>query len=110
MADASDSRAPVPPAPVLTARDRSALKARAHGLEPVVRIGHAGLTDAAVAAIDRALTAHELIKVKIGEGEREERAAISAEMATRTGAAVVQGVGRVIVLWRPRPDEPGATR
>ena len=62
-------------------------------------------TEAAVAAIDHALTAHELIKVKIGEGEREERAAISTAMAARTGAAVVQGVGRIVVLWRPRPDE-----
>ena len=110
MVDSHDSPAPVPSAPVLTARERSALKARAHALEPVIRIGHAGLTDAAVTAIDRALAAHELIKVKIGEGEREERGAVSAAIAARTGAALVQGVGRVIVLWRPRPDDPPATR
>jgi RNA-binding protein len=110
MADTPDSPASPSKAPVLTARERSALKARAHALEPVIRIGHAGLTDAAVAAVDRALAAHELIKVKIGEGEREERAAISAAMAARTGAALVQGVGRVIVLWRPRPDEPSDAR
>ena len=105
MSSAPDSPPTPPAAPVLTARERSALKARAHALEPVVRIGQAGLTEAAVAAIDHALTAHELIKVKIGEGEREERAAISTAMAARTGAAVVQGVGRIVVLWRPRPDE-----
>ena len=91
------------PAPSLTTRERAHLKARAHDLEPVVRVGHAGLTDAAVASIDRALEAHELIKVRIGEGDREERAEISASITARTGAAVVQRVGRVLVLWRPSP-------
>ena len=50
-----------------TTRERAALKARAHALEPVVRVGHAGVTDAMVAEVDRALEAHELIKVKIGD-------------------------------------------
>lgn len=92
-------------APVLTARHRAALKARAHALEPVVRIGHAGLTDAAVDAIDRALLAHELIKVKLGEGDRDARSDVTAAIGARTGAAMVQRVGRVLVLWRPRPDD-----
>src|SRR4051794_12624517 len=65
MTDTPEPASPQP-APTLTARQRAALKARAHALEPVVRIGHAGVTDAMVAEIDRALEAHELIKVKIG--------------------------------------------
>ena len=80
------------------------VKARAHGLEPVVRIGHAGLTDASADAIGRALDAHELIKVKIGEGDRDARAGVTDAIRAKTGAAVVQQVGRVLVLWRPRPD------
>jgi RNA-binding protein len=105
MTDAPNSP---PPAPTLTTRERAHLKARAHALEPVVRVGHAGLTDAAVASIDRALEAHELIKVRLGEGEREERAEMSAAIGARTGAALVQRVGRVLVLWRPRPIEKDA--
>jgi RNA-binding protein len=93
------------PAPSLTTRERAHLKARAHALEPVVRVGHAGLTDAAVASIDRALEAHELIKVRLGDGDREERAEAGSAIAARTGAALVQRVGRVLVLWRPRPVE-----
>ena len=93
------------PAHSLTTRERAALKARAHALEPVVRVGHAGVTDAMVAEIDRALDAHELIKVKIGEGDRDERGTHVETIAVRTGAAVVQRVGRVLILWRPRPDE-----
>ena len=76
---------PTPVPPALTTRERAALKARAHALEPVVRIGHAGVTDAMVAEIDRALEAHELIKVKVGEGDRAQRAAYAETIGTRTG-------------------------
>lgn len=103
MTNAPDPASPRP-APSLTTKARAALKARAHALEPVVRVGHSGVTDAMVAEIDRALEAHELIKVKIGEGDRDERGAHTEAIAARTGAAVVQRVGRVLVLWRPRPE------
>ncbi len=104
---ASPDPAAAPAAPPrLAARERAALKARAHALEPVVRIGVAGLSDAVVAQVDRALHAHELIKVKLGDGEREARAAQADLLCSRTGAALVQRVGKVVVLWRPRPAEP----
>jgi putative YhbY family RNA-binding protein len=89
----------------LSARERSHLKARAHALEPVVHIGSAGVTDAVMVEIERALTAHELIKVRAGAQERDERAEIVESICARTGAASVQTVGKVMVLWRPRPEE-----
>jgi RNA-binding protein len=92
----------------LTTRERAHLKARAHALEPRVQIGHAGLTDAVVSEVDRALKAHELIKVKI-LAEREQRDEIAAAMCERTDAALVQQVGKVVIMWRPKPDEPPAT-
>lgn len=87
----------------LTSRERSSLKARAHALEPVVHIGHGGLTEAVVAEVERALTAHELIKVRAGAAERDERARLLEAITARTDAAVVQTVGKIMVLWRPRP-------
>ena len=89
----------------LTPRQRKQLKARAHALEPVVQLGQAGLSDTAAAEIDRSLTAHGLIKVRIGDGDRDERETMAGEICARTGAAAVQSVGRVLVLWRPRPDD-----
>jgi RNA-binding protein len=89
----------------LTPRERAALKGRAHALEPIVRVGNAGLTDAVVTETDRALTAHELIKVSIGSPDRGERAALVDALCKRTDAAEVQRVGKVAVLWRPRPIE-----
>jgi len=90
--------------PTLTTRERAHLRGRAHALEPVVHTGNSGITDGVVAEVDRALTAHELIKVKIGTVDREERRAIGDELATRTGAAVVHRVGKIAILWRPRAD------
>jgi putative YhbY family RNA-binding protein len=88
----------------LTARERTHLKGRAHALEPRVQIGHGGLTDTVVAEIERALTAHELIKVKILGGDREARETIGDAICEKTGAAPVQRVGKVIVIWRPKPE------
>lgn len=89
----------------LTPRERAHLKARAHALEPLVHVGHAGLTDNVIAEIDRALSAHELIKVRIGGTDREAREAAGDAICERTHAASVQRVGKILVLWRPRPDE-----
>ncbi len=90
----------------LTARERAHLKARAHALEPVVHVGHGGVTDALIAEVERSLVAHELIKVRAGGPDRDERKAAFAAICARTGAAAVQTVGKVMVLWRPNTEEP----
>lgn len=90
---------------VITPRERAQLKARAHALEPVVRLGHAGLTDSVVAEVDRALAALELIKVRVGGDDREARQALSDTLCERTDAVSVQRVGKILVMWRPKPDE-----
>src|SRR3954469_23779178 len=89
----------------LTPRQRAALKARAHSLEPVVTIGQAGASAAVIAEVDRALAAHGLIKVRLSGADRDDRDALSATLCDRTGAEAVQQVGRVLVLCRPRPDD-----
>jgi RNA-binding protein len=89
----------------LTPRERSHLKSRAHPLEPVVHVGHDGLTDAVLREIERALEVHELIKVRAGGDDRHARKALLDAICERTGAETVQHVGKVLVLWRPRPQE-----
>jgi RNA-binding protein len=90
---------------VLTARERAHLKARAHALEPVVQVGQAGATPEVTAEVDRSLTAHELIKVRVGAADRELREAVGEALAAATDAAVVDRIGKVLILWRPRPIE-----
>jgi putative YhbY family RNA-binding protein len=89
----------------LTSLERARLKARAHALEPIVRIGHAGVTPALLAEVDRALAAHELIKVRIDTADRDERAAIGEAVCAGTGAAAVHRVGKILIMWRPRPQD-----
>lgn len=89
----------------LTTRERAHLKARAHALEPKVMVGHGGATSAVIAEVDRALAAHELIKVKILGDDRDAREAMGDEISAATDSAQVQRVGKVIVLWRPKPEE-----
>ena len=90
-------------ATALSNKEREHLKARAHALEPVVHAGTSGVTDALVAEVDRALTAHELIKVKVNADDRADRIAIGEEICDRTDATAVHRVGKVLILWRPRP-------
>ena len=91
----------------LSSRDRARLKARAHALEPVVRIGHAGLTPELVAEVERALLAHELIKVSIAAEDRDERRALGETLAQRVDGTPVHRVGKILILWRARPEDAG---
>jgi putative YhbY family RNA-binding protein len=91
----------------LTPKERQALKAQAHGLKPVVLLGSAGLSPSVVKEIDRALLAHELIKVKVPGDDRAERDEIFTSVAESLSAARVQAIGKLLVLYRPAPDEEG---
>lgn len=90
---------------VLTSRQRSALKSKAHHLSPIVRVGVAGLTPAFVKEVDRALTDHQLIKVRIDIEDRQARDEAADDICARTDAARVQRLGKTLVLWRPKPDD-----
>ena len=80
------------------------LKARAHSLEPVVLIGNKGLTDEVVTEVDRALTVHELIKVRAPALDREAREEAFKSLCERTAAEPVQHIGKVFVLYRKKPE------
>jgi RNA-binding protein len=90
----------------LSPKERQALKARAHGLKPVVLLGNAGASKPVIKEIDRALAAHELIKVRVPGDDRTQRDALFTELADTLSAARVQAIGKLLVLYRPIPDEP----
>ena len=91
---------------MLSPTERKSLKARAHKLEPVVIVGGKGLTDEVVKEIDRALKAHELIKVRAPALERQERGSLLERILEKTGAERVQEIGKVFVIYR-KNDEAG---
>ncbi|MEZ5572955.1 MAG: ribosome assembly RNA-binding protein YhbY [Halioglobus sp.] len=81
-------------------QDTKQLRAIGHKLHPVVTVAGKGLTETVLAELDRALTDHELIKVKLAVGSREARTEISGQICQQTGATLVQSIGNVIVLLR----------
>jgi RNA-binding protein len=85
--------------------ERKALKARAHRLDPVVQIGSKGVTEEVIAEIDRALKAHQLIKVRAGSLDRDRRDEALVSICEKTKAERVQQVGKVFVLFRKNRDE-----
>ena len=90
----------------LSEKQKKHLRRLAHPLNPIVMLGNAGLADAVVAELDRALTDHELVKVSARVGEREARNAVLDALAARTSAALVQRVGHVGVFYRRRASLP----
>lgn len=88
----------------LSAEEKRNLKARAHGLKPVVLIGDKGLTDAVIEETNTALMAHGLIKIRVTGDDRASRIAISEKICTETGAQLIQHIGKLLVLYRPIPE------
>jgi RNA-binding protein len=90
--------------PTLTPTQRRDLRARAHRLDPVVSIGQHGLTPAVLHEIDVNLAAHELIKVRVF-ADREVRETLLERICAELDAAPVQHIGKLLVVWRPKPEE-----
>ena len=90
---------------ILTAKERQALKASAHALKPVVIIGQNGLTDAVLRETDVALTAHELIKIRVRNDDRDERLQFAQIFCERLHAQLVAHSGKLIILWRKNREK-----
>lgn len=88
----------------LTPVERSALRAEAHGLKPVVIIGEAGLTPAVMKEIAASLDSHGLIKVRVFGDDREARVTIYDTICEELDAAPVQHIGKLLVIYRPKKE------
>ena len=80
--------------------DRKRFKAIGHSLKPIVIVSHRGLSANIQNEIDRALSDHELIKIKILTAKRTDRDDISQEICRYHNAEYIQGIGHVILIYR----------
>lgn len=94
----------------LTPTQRREKRADAHHLDPVVMVGGDGLTPAVVKETDAALNAHGLIKVRVQGDDREAREAMFVQLCDELGAAPIQHIGKLLVLWRPMPEKAKVER
>lgn len=88
----------------LNSAQRRQLRSLAHHLQPVCYVGKQGLTDALLASVNAALDDHELIKMKFND-HKEEKKAITEEIAQKTGAHVAGIIGNIAILYRQQADE-----
>jgi putative YhbY family RNA-binding protein len=98
------------PALHLTPAERKDKRGQAHHLDPVVMIGADGLTPAVEREVEAALKAHGLIKVRMFSDERALREAALLQLADKLGAAPVQHIGKLLVLWRPPVEKAAPAR
>jgi RNA-binding protein len=91
--------------PALTGKQRRHLRSLGHHLDPVVQLGKQGLTEAAIGAIDEALSQHELVKVRLGTECPEGRDEVAERLAPAVKGEVAQVLGRTVLVYRRHPKE-----
>lgn len=85
----------------LTSERKKQLRTLGHNLKPIVTIAAKGLTGNVRSEIERALTDHELIKIKLAIEDRDLRKSLSGDIATQFSAEVTQTIGKILLLYRP---------
>jgi RNA-binding protein len=93
------------PAIQLTPAQRKVHRAEAHHLDPLVMVGGDGLTANVKKECDAALSAHGLIKVRVFSDDRAARDQMLHTLADELSAAPIQHIGKLLVLWRPKPEK-----
>jgi RNA-binding protein len=88
----------------INSKQRKQLKSQAHHLKPVIRVGQHGITDGLIAETNITLDTHELIKVQVQQGEREERSALIEQLCQQTHAELVHHIGKIFILYRQREE------
>ena len=103
---------PSPDAPIADTKPSGALirslKARAQKLDPVIKVGHDGLTPGLIQSLDEALTLHELVKVKF-TGLKEQKHELSPRLAESTQSHLIWRIGHCAVLYRARKSAQDGT-
>lgn len=87
----------------ITEKQKRWLKKQVHHLKPVVTVGQHGITEPVLAEIDIALDHHELLKIKVNAGDRDDRDAAIALIGQRTGADVITRIGNIAAFFRANP-------
>ncbi len=90
----------------LSEKQKKFLRGLGHKLEPVARTGQAGVKATLVEEIKIQLLAHELIKVKVMAGDREERDRVIERIASATHSTLVQRIGNMALFYKRHPKKP----
>ena len=89
-------------APLTNAQIRK-FKATAQHLEPILKVGKAGLSAGFIQSVNEALNQHELVKIKFADF-KDQKKELAPQLAEKTGSHLIMRVGNVMVLHRPKGD------
>jgi RNA-binding protein len=85
---------------MLTGKQKRYLRSLAHHLDPIFQVGKGGVNDHLIRHIEEALEVRELIKITVLNNSGEDRTEVGTELAERSGAELVQVIGKIIVLYK----------
>ena len=91
---------------MLTGKQRRYLRGLGHELKVVVQVGKNGIDAGLIAAVDQALTDHELVKIKVADNADMDRHEAADAIAQKTKSYVAQVLGNTVLLYRAHPDDP----
>lgn len=91
---------------MLTGKQKRYLRAMGNEMDPILQVGKEGVTDAVVTSANEALEARELIKGRVLQNSAEDPKAAAEDLANRTGAELVQVIGRNFLLYKESKDKP----
>ncbi|NOQ45112.1 MAG: ribosome assembly RNA-binding protein YhbY [Desulfobulbaceae bacterium] len=94
----------------LTGKQKKLLRGLGHHLEPIVYVGREGLSVSLINSTSDALGVHELIKVKLGRNCPVGKKDAAEQLAFKTDSALVQLIGKTVLLYQPNPDLPKEKR
>lgn len=91
---------------MLTGKQKRYLRSMGNEMDPIFQIGKEGVTEAVVTSVNEALEARELIKGRVLQNSLEEPKSAAEDLAGRTGAELVQVIGRNFLLYRESKKKP----
>jgi RNA-binding protein len=91
---------------LLSSNQKRYLRGIAHGLYPVVMVGQKGVTPSLLKELDGALAHHELVKVKLSDADREDRADTVEVLREASKSTLVHTIGRIACFYRRNPRQP----
>ena len=94
----------MPKSTEVTSKVRATLRSKAQSLDPIVMVGRDGITEGVVAALDAALTDHDLVKVRF-QDFKELAKDLSKDLAQRTDSLLVSTTGFTAVFYRKNPEK-----
>lgn len=88
----------------LSNNQKKYLRGIAHGLNPMIMIGSNGVTESLMEELENTLSHHEILKIKIATGDRDDRKEIIQYILDETGALLVQTIGKICVIYRQNEE------